>query len=278
MKNKPLISVIMGTYYRRDETTLIKRSIQSILDQSYANFEFLICDDGSTPEAIKVVDSFAEKDSRVRPIRPGRKYHLAEKLNACLAQAKGEFIARMDDDDHSHPERFEKQMDYLMTHRETSFVGCVAGLERDGEIIGLRRLPENPIVRDFYFAMPFLHPTLIFRKQALEQINGYSEHPRCVGCEDYDLLLRLYGKGLVGSNIQVPLFTYTLSSLSSEKRGMLLRWNEVKTRYVRFRALRRLPEALPYVIKPIIVGLLPRQLLEHLKANIRRRGDVYEQY
>ena len=88
-----------------------------------------------------------------------------------------------------------------------------------------------------------------------------------MGCEDYDLLLRLYEAGYRGENMQEPLFTYTLPTIGSKKRAMALRRNEVKTRYTRFRSLGLLPGALPYVVKPAIVGLVPNRLLEQLKQS-----------
>lgn len=261
----PLVSVVMGVRYQREELFLLERAISSILNQTYHNLEFLICENGSTEEARARLERFAKEDARVRLINGRNVTGFSEQLNRCLKAARGEWIARMDDDDFSDPERLKVQMEYLKRHLGVAFVGCVAWLERENQPVGLRRLPEKPTVRDFYFIQPFLHPTLIFRREALDEIGKYSEEPRCVGCEDYDLLLRLYEAGHRGENIQEPLFTYTLPPLGSKKRTMTLRRNEAKTRYIRFRALGLLPETLPYVIKPMMVGLLPRGLLERIK-------------
>lgn len=268
----PLISVVMGVRYRRENLFLLERAVSSILGQTYQNLEFLICENGSTEEARAQLERFAREDARVRLIDGGNATGFSEELNRCLKVAKSEYIARMDDDDFSHPDRLEKQMAFLREHRDVAFVGCVAQLERGGQLAGQRKLPEKPTVRDFYIVQPFLHPTLLFRREALKEVGGYSEETRCVGCEDYDLLLRLYETGLLGENIQEPLFTYTLPPLGSKKRTMALRWNEVKTRYVRFRALRLLPETLPYVIKPVLVGLLPERTLMKAKRKLGMEG------
>lgn len=268
-ETQPLVSVLMGVRYRREDLALLERSVRSILAQTYRNIECLICDDGSTPEARALLDQFSQEDKRVKLLRGYPKLDLASKLNVCLANAKGAYIARMDDDDHSQPERLARQMDYLAEHPEVSFVGCCVELERDGCPAGERRLPERPTVQDFLFVQPFIHPTLIFHREVLEQVGGYSEEPRCVGCEDYDLLLRLYEKGYCGANMQEPLFRYTLPTTGSKGRTMALRFNEVKTRFVRFKGLGLLPGSFPYVIKPIAVGLIPAALLERLKAGRR---------
>lgn len=265
--NRPLVSVLMGVLYRRESINLLERSIRSIQDQTYSNWELLICDDGSTEAACQYLDETAAHDKRIRLIRGYPKKDLASKLNWCLTQAKGSYIARMDDDDWSDPQRFIMQMDCLWKNPHVDFVGCVANLERDGKPVGIRRLPARPEVKDFLFVQPFLHPTLIFRREVLEATGGYCEEPRCLGCEDYDLLLRLYEAGYRGENMQEPLFTYTLPIIGSKKRAMALRRNEVKTRYTRFRSLGLLPGALPYVVKPVIVGLVPNRLLEQLKQS-----------
>lgn len=261
----PLVSICMGVRYQREGLSLLERSIHSIQAQSYPHWELLICERDSTQAARKCLERFAEQDPRIRLIDGTGTAGLAGQLNRCLAEVSGDWVARMDDDDFSHPRRLAAQMEYLWENPQAAFVGCIAQLERDGKPAGTRRLPAKPTVRDFLFVQPFLHPTLLFRQEALEAVGGYCEEPRCLGCEDYDLLLRLYEAGLVGENIQEPLFTYSLPPLGIKKRTMALRWNEVKTRYIRFRTLELLPGALPYVVKPVIVGLVPNGLLERMK-------------
>lgn len=261
----PLISVIMGVFYRKADTALLERSVWSILEQTYGNFEFLICDDGSSREAADVLDRFAEQDERIKLVRGIQRTDLAAKLNACLRLAKGAYIARMDDDDWSEPQRFEKQVCYLEQHLEATFVGCNAYLVKDGCWAGKRVFPEKPTVQDFYISQPFLHPTLMFQHKILRQIGGYCELDRCIGCEDYDLLLRLYESRFYGVNIQDCLLIYTLPPAWQKRRTMKLRWNEVKTRFICFRRLELLPKSFFFVIKPILVGLIPGRLADWLK-------------
>ena len=261
----PEISVLMGVYYHRTETAMLERSVQSILNQTEKNFEFLICDDGSSEEARRLLERFAQQDLRIRLIRAEGLHSLPEKLNACLASAKGKWIARMDDDDYSHPMRFETQIRYLKEHPELAFVGCSVNLWREGQIVGKRVLPERPEVRDFYFVQPYIHPALMFRTDVLRKVNGYSENRRCILCEDYDLLLRLHAAGYRGGNIQEILFDYTVPATAKGNRKMRHRWNECVTRYRRFSDLGVLPQALPYVIKPLVVGMIPEPFLFRMK-------------
>lgn len=262
----PEISVLMGVYYQKKELDLLKRSIQSILSQTMADFELIICDDGSKEEACKCIDAFASRDKRVIVVRGVQSHSLPAKLNACLRIAKSQWIGRMDDDDFSHPNRFSVQMDYLKTHQNVSFVGCNVNVVQDGKVIGQRNFPEFPSVRDFYFVQPFIHPTLILKKEVLDAVNGYSEDKHCILCEDYDLLLRLYANGYQGANVQDILFDYTTFSSANNSRKMTHRVNETVTRFRRFRELKCLPYALPYVIKPMVVGVMPKKVVKWMKG------------
>lgn len=274
--DEPLISVLMGVMYRRESVDLLERSIRSIQNQTYSNWELLICDDGSIETVRRYMDETAAQDARVHLIRGCPRTDLASKLNWCLTKAKGSYIARMDDDDWSDPQRFEKQFHILKSKPMIAFIGCNVRLWRDGQIVGLRELPEQPEIRDFLFVQPFIHPTLMFRRQVLEAVGGYCDAPRCLGCEDYDLLLRCYEAGFIGINVQKPLLVYTLPALDRKKRTMALRWNEGKTRYIRFKALGLLPGALPFVIKPVLVGLLPKFLLAKMKKMTQRLHNEVE--
>lgn len=268
MEKKPLISVLMGVYYRRPDVALLVRSVNSILQQSVADFELLVCDDGSNDVACQWLNEVVKQDSRIRLIRKANIFNLASKLNCCLAEAKGQWIARMDDDDYSYPERFAKQLAYLQQNQEIAFVGCNVNLVCDGRVVGWRNFVERPQIKDFYFKQPFIHPGLLFRREALTAVGGYSEDKRQLLCEDYDLLLRLYAAGYRGANLQEVLLDYTIPATDKGSRKMKHRWNEAVTRYRRFKELGVLPGALPYVVKPLAVGLLPEFILKKLKKNL----------
>ena len=259
------ISILMGVYYRYSDISLLKRSVLSILDQSVKNIELVLCDDGSSLEARTFLDDLSRVDCRLILVRRGDLYSLPEKLNECLRVSRGNLIARMDDDDFSHSDRLEKQAKYLEAHPEIAFVGCNAALYRNGTQVGIRRVPAYPTVRDFYLTQPYLHPALMFRREALLAVSGYSEKKSCRLCEDYDLLLRLYEAGFKGANMEEVLLDYSLPSTAKGNRCMHHRWNEAVTRYQRFYALGLLPTAFPWVIKPLAVGLLPEKVLYFIK-------------
>lgn len=265
LPHEPLVSVIMGVRYCREDLNVLEQSVNSILAQTVGNFEFLICEWGSNNAAKAWLEELVQRERRVR-ILPGKAPGtLAQNLNICLGEAKGKYIARMDDDDFSHPARFAKQLAYLECHPEITFVGSNVSLHYGGKPVGIRRLPELPTVRDFYITQPFIHPALMFRREAIEVVKGYSENRSCILCEDYDLLLRLYTKGVQGANLQETLLDYTIPVRAKGNRTMIHRWNETVTRWRRFKELKMLPSALPYVVKPLMVGLAPERVLKKVK-------------
>lgn len=261
-----MISVIMGVLCPVSKLNHLVRAIQSIQEQNYQDFELLICDDGSDNKIKLLLDEMADCDYRIRLIRSSKAITLSQKLNLCYYHARGEYIARMDDDDYSYENRFERQLIYLGEHPEIDFVGCNVNQVSTISPPRIRVLPEYPVPKDFLFVMPFIHPTLVFKKKALEIVNGYSESKWCTLCEDYDLLLRMYENGLCGANIQEVLFDYTITNTQLYRRAFRYRINEAVIRYHHFRNLRMLPGGWPYIIKPIATAFLPVSLLNRLKT------------
>ncbi len=264
----PLISVIMGVCYKYNTLHYLQRSLSSILSQTYSNWELLICENGSTKEAIGYLKSLAASNPKVRLIDGTNASTLAAKLNRCLTFASGDFIARMDDDDQCKPNRFACQISFLLQHPEFVAVGCWIE-EIDAPITHIRKLPEFPSVPDFRITFPFVHPALLFRKQPLWDIGGYSQSSRQIGCDDYDIMLRLYEQGYRAANLQQVLLYYSIASSQLKRRPYILFWNEAVTRFQHFRTLRRLPGWFLWVLKPLIVGLLPRSLLYAIKSKLR---------
>lgn len=111
----PEISVIMGVY---NLSPRYKEAIKSILDQTFSNFEFIICDDKSTDNTLQVLKEIAKKDNRIKIISNKQNMGLGASLNHCLKFARGKYIARMDDDDFSNKDRFQIEFDFLEKHPE----------------------------------------------------------------------------------------------------------------------------------------------------------------
>jgi len=257
----PKVSVIMGIYNTQN-IELLKKAIESILNQTYKDFEFIICDDGSTDSTYEIVKELTKSDSRVMLIKNEKNMGLAYSLNHCLSVASGEYIARMDADDISLLNRFEEQVKFLDYNKEYSLVGSCADLiDENSTTWGTRKVKEYPSKEDFLFGTCFIHPTIMIRKTILKEMNGYRVAPETKRAEDYDLFMRIYSKGYKGYNIQKVLYQYREDKLSYKRRSFKYRFGELKVRYEGFKLMGLLPKGYLYVLKPLIVGLIPQKIL-----------------
>jgi glycosyltransferase EpsE len=202
-----MISVIMSTYNRGKD---ISRSIESILNQTYSDFEFIICDDCSTDNTVDIINQYAKKDSRIVLMRNDVNLGVIKSVNKCLKIAKGSLIARMDDDDYSNSNRFEVEKKYLDQHPNIDFVGANMTVIIDGsDVRGEKIYKENPTKKDLLKSCEFAQPAIMIRADAFKSANGYTDSPKYFRVEDYELWLKLYSLGYRGANIQRKLLIYT---------------------------------------------------------------------
>ncbi|MBO3642170.1 glycosyltransferase [Streptococcus suis] len=263
----PRVSVIMSTYNSKDFNAL-KKSVVSIIAQTFTDWEFIIYNDGSldngkTSEYLKQIEKL---DPRIKIIECSKNYGLAYAKNYMINICQGEYITAQDDDDVSLPERIEKEVAFLDSHPEYEFVGTVAKVFDDGGIWGHYDLEEEPTKDSFLWNSPFLHPTVMFRKEVLMEIDGYRVAKETMRVEDYDLFFRLYAKGYKGYNIQEDLFEYRIENVRSKKyRSMTDRIKEARVRYKGFKSLGILQKGIPYMVKPLLIGLIPQRIFYFIR-------------
>lgn len=258
------LSVIMGVY-NIEHLDIFDAAIGSILGQSEPNFELIICDDGSTDQTPQIIERYAEMDSRICVIHNESNMGLAATLNRCIFVAQGEYIARQDADDLSNVKRFEKQLKFLKENPDVSFVGSNIILVDGHRDWGERCFPEFPERKDFLFTQPFVHGALMFRRSCLEQVDYYRVSKETRRTEDYDLLMRIYAQGMRGANLQEMLYKFMENPAAMRRRKYRYRIDEAIVRWKGFCALGLMPYGIPYVVKPMIVGLIPKNLLLGLK-------------
>lgn len=268
----PKVSVIMGVYNTADEE-ILSASIDSILNQTFTDFEFIICDDGSTDGTYKILEKISNKDDRIILIQNKSNKGLAYSLNKGIAIAKGEYIARQDADDYSHKSRIEKQVDFLDNNKSFAMVGTNINYFDETGIWGQYVLGERPAKKDFLFTNPFMHGTLMYRKQILNKCGNYMVSKETRRCEDYELFMRIYENGFVGANIQEKLYYFREDKNALARRKYIYRIDEVKVRYHGFKALGLMPKGSIYLIKPLIVGLIPNKILLKLKNRVYNNRD-----
>lgn len=215
---KPAISVVMSVH---NGLSFLGAAIDSVLRQSFADFEFVIVDDGSTDGSADALDRHAASDPRIRLLHRNRG-GLTSALNAGIAMAQGKFVARIDSDDVAEPDRLARQFEFLRSHEECLVVGsAVTLIDPDGDALGIRKYPtEHDAIEARHLqgdgAVP--HPTAMFRYEAWQAVGGYREAFPCA--QDLDLWLRLGEVGRL-ANLEVPLLRYRLhaSAVSVQRRA-----------------------------------------------------------
>lgn len=259
-----IVSVLMGVYNQRDDAVL-SRAVASILNQTLKKLELIIYDDGSDPETGAYIRKLAYLDPRIRVCGDRHNHGLAFALNACVDLARGRYLARMDADDVSAPERLERQYEFLKANPKYDWCGTNAQLFEDKFVWGCRRMPEEPSATDYLKYSPFIHPTVMFRREILVE-HPYTVSRKTRRCEDYELFLRLWRQGYHGYNLQESLFYYREDRNSFRRRSMGARIHEAEIRFHNFREMRLLfPVGWAYVLRPVAGGLAPNRLLAWLK-------------
>ena len=272
----PKISIICAAY-NACSCYSFEKSISSILTQTFKEFEFIICDDGSTDGTWDSLVRFSESDNRIRLIRNEKNLGLAASLNKCLEISEGEYIARHDCDDYAAPDRLEKQISYLEEHPEISILGTFAYLFDEGGIWGKITFPTEVTKKDFLFSSPHQHGSVLFRRDALMRAGGYRVAKETRRCEDYDLFMRmhLFAKS---ANLNEYLYYFCEDKNTLKRRKYRYRIDEMKVRFKGFKMLGLMPRAFFYAIKPLIVGLIPSRLLAWLKNKFLKRKADIEQF
>ena len=258
-----MISVIMSIY--NIEEKILTKSINSILSQTYKNIELIICDDCSNNGIFEYLQNLKSQDSRVVLLKNSKNMKAGYSRNRCIEKAKGRYIAIMDGDDISASERLSRQADFLDNNPEYDFVG-VRGEYFSREIgdLGHRCYPFYPFPKkeNFLFTLPFLHPSLMFRREVFSVVPGYSTEKLVTRSEDTDMILKMYAEGLKGANIDELLYYYRLDT---RKRKYRYRFNETAVKWRGFYRCGMFPKAVPYALKPLVVGLIPEKSLDKLK-------------
>ena len=195
-------------------------AIHSIVNQTFSDFEFLIIDDGSNDESAKIVQSF--RDARIRLVQNKQNLGLTRCLEKGLEMARGEYIARMDADDISLPQRLKKQVEYLEKNPDVSAVGCFwENIDTNGKRQGYTYVPTQKYMCSFMIFLlgeqPIGHPCATYRAEVITRVGGYRS--KYLLAQDADLWFRLIAAGYKIANVPEILFLYRTHAdqLSSRK-------------------------------------------------------------
>jgi glycosyltransferase involved in cell wall biosynthesis len=199
------VSIILPTY---NGAKYISRAIESVLSQSFSDWELLIVDDGSTDDTENIIKEYANKDSRIKYLKNENNLGTQKTLNRGLKEAKGEYIGRIDEDDEwIDKDKLQKQIEFLDNNSEYVLVGTGAVfINEDRKELTRCLMPETDekIRNNLLCKNNFIHSSVVFRRNAVLQSGGYAEKKETREVEDYDLWLRL---GLVSKMYNLPEYS-----------------------------------------------------------------------
>lgn len=263
MKNEK-ISVIMAVY--NCKKTVIE-AIESIQKQTYQNWELIICDDCSTDGTYDVVSKYISNNNPEKFVllKNEKNMKLPFSLNRCLEHATGKFVARMDGDDISYSDRFQKQIDFLYSHPDIDLVGVAMDVYDGERIIGQNIRPANVNGFTLFKSPVFNHATILTYRYVYEKLGGYSLLERAIRCEDLDLWFRFFDAGFKGANLQEALYRVTDDINAKGRRDFTNRIHSSKTLFFGYRLLHYPWYCYPNALNPIVKGFVPKPIYDYLR-------------
>lgn len=213
------VSIIMSTY--KEEEIFLRQSIESILNQTYKDFEYIIIlDNPNNKLHMKIINDYADKDKRIKFYINEQNMGLTASLNRGLSLAKGKYICRMDADDISINNRLGLQKEYLENNGFDLIGGISQMIDEDGKVIySIKKVPTdlNKIKKSLKYNQVISHPTWFGKKEVFDKLNGYRNMPLC---EDYDFTLRAVLQGYKISNIDEVVLKYRMTTSSISRSNL----------------------------------------------------------
>lgn len=255
-----LVSVIMGVYNNLDT---VEQAMASIFAQDYPSIELIVCDDCSTDGSAERVAAYqsAHPEASLTLLRNTENRGLANALNRCLAHCSGTWIARMDADDVSLPQRISTQVGFLQEHPEFDLVGCALKVADETGAFRIRSAPGEAKAETLRRDVPFAHPAVLVRRGVYEALNGYCEAPEVLLCEDTELWFRFFHAGFRGYNLPDVLFVKRETMTDYRKRTFTRALRTARVRKRGFDLLHFPWYTYPLLAKPLVAALLPDRLM-----------------
>ena len=258
---KPKVSVIMGIYNCADT---LSEAINSLINQTFKDWELIMCDDGSSDRTLEVALMYANKYDNIKVYKNEKNMGLNYTLNHCLKYAQGEYIARMDGDDISLSDRFKREVDFLDQHSEYAIVSTPMVYFDDKGDFGVGKQSGEPNVKAFPKGTPFAHAASMVRKEAYDRVEGYTVVNEYLRVEDWHLWIKMYSKGYKGYNLSEHLYKMRDDRNATNRRKFKYRLNEMRVSAFAVKELGLSCWNYIYVLRSLIIGLIPKSLYEAL--------------
>ncbi len=262
MNKQYAISIIMGIYNCAET---LQEALDSLYNQTFQDFEIILCDDGSKDNTYALAEENAKLYDNIVLLRNEKNLGLNATLNKCLAAATGRYIARMDGDDISTSDRFEKEYKFLESHPEYAIVSCnMIYFDENGEFGRGKKSAGEPRKEDFPKGTPFCHAPCMVRRETYMAVEGYSVAERLLRVEDYHLWYKMYLKGFRGYNLAECLYMMRDDRNATIRRKFKGRLNVAHVKFLIVRDFKLSPINYLHCLRPIILGLLPTSLYTYI--------------
>lgn len=259
--SKPRISVLMAIY---NCANTLEEALDSLYNQTYSDFQLILCDDGSTDNTYQVAKNYAEKYQNIILLKNEKNLKLAGALNRCLEYADTEYIARMDGDDISLPTRFEKEINFLDKHPEYAVVSCpMIYFDETGDW-GKGKAVEIPTTDIFKYAAPHTHAPCMVRTAVMKEVGGYTDTKRTIRVEDYYLWYKIYKAGYSGYNLQEHLYKMRDDKNAVARRTFQNRWNGTLVKYEVLKSL-KISNSLFYSLADVLKVFIPNFIMKSIR-------------
>ncbi len=256
IRHQPTISVIMAVY--NENLAHLAKSINSVLTQTYKDFEFIIIDDGSEKKIHSLLLEHTKRDARIILLTNKKNLGLTKSLNIGIKKSTGQYIARMDSDDLAFPDRFKKQLDFLQENSIDLATSNYSIIDNDNQKIGMTMIKiKKNIKRQLFKGNPFAHSTFFGTKKVFQEL--YNENFR--QAQDYEFLLRTLSKGYHLGHLPNICLAYRMNEVGiSFKKAKKQEWLAIKIRSLAIRKYGYSKLYFVYIVRSFFVWLLPHKL------------------
>lgn len=273
--NEPLVSILMSAY---NTEKYIDEAIESVLNQTYKNWELIICDDCSTDNSYILALKYKKKDKRIKVLKNKKNMRQAFSRNRAFKESAGKYIAIMDSDDRMDRKRLEKQVTFLENNSNYKFVCTnVIMFENNERINGYLIKKEYPNSMDVIRNKGFAYGTVMIDRNVFEEVGGYTISNITSTGEDYDLVCKLYSRGYRGANIPELLYEYRVvdayrrRSYKAYLNEYKIAMSHVKKGWLKKNNLSYI--TIVFVFLPLLKGLIPQRIIKMYHQIKFRRSE-----
>lgn len=270
INSKYRISVLMSIY---NCASTLEEALDSLMAQTYQDFKVILCDDCSSDNTYEIAQKYASKyKDKFLLIKNETNKKLPFSLNHCLEYADTEYIARMDGDDISKPDRFQKEIEFLDNNPQYALVSCPMEFFNESGVFMVGKAEKIPTSRSFIYDTPFAHAPVMIRTKAIKDVGGYTVAIWTQRGQDVHLWAKMMNKGYIGYNLQEPLYMMRDDIAAYKRRTFKQALLSLKRGYEIFQLV-KIPKIYYYrLLRPLFVTAAPRFVYDYLHKWKRRNN------